>query len=302
MKAIKNIWKHQGYYLQQLYCRCQMRKKLLGTSALMLAIPFCAACGAVGEIRETDAQQMPTERQEVEATDIPETEEITENNDDRLTYGRVLWDVYQMGILPNGFELEYRGMEAAENNSFAVMDVDGDQKEELILIWIDACMAGMAGYVFGCRDGEVYEELVEFPDMTFFDNGRVTAGWSHNQGVAGDFWPYNIYSYDVEKDVFLAAGSVDAWDRDYSEINGYGEPFPDDIDADGDGMLYYLYPADWKWDGKIPLTDGGEYDKLRQEFFGGAEEIQVSFQKLTEENIAALGYQKPERKTEEPEG
>lgn len=232
-----------------------------------------------------------------------EEEFFLENEDARFAYGKVLWDAYQQGVLPDGGGLDYVCMEAAEENYFSIMDIDGDGKEELLLFWVNASMAGNVGYVFGYDGGTVHLELTEFPIMTFYDNGAVKADWSHNQGLAGDFWPYNVYLYDAEKDVYQFVGAVDAWDKSLREDNEQGVMFPEDIDADGDGILYYLLPTDWDWsDRQNFLADGSEYEKWRDNYFGDAKEIPIQTKELTEENIAALGCPKPEIEITEPAG
>lgn len=229
--------------------------------------------------------------------------EVEQETSQHLAYGKVLWDAYQRGILPDGSPLDYIGMEAAENNRFAIIDIDGDGQEELLLCWDYASMAGSVEFVFGYNDGEIHTELQKFPRLTFYDNGIVEGGWSHNQGLAGEFWPYDIFRYDAERDVYQSYGSIDAWDRSVLDVNYKGEPFPENIDIDGDGIVYYFFPADW--DGhveEIPLIDGAEYEEWRNDYLNGAEEISIDFQQLTEENIAALGYPKPDIQLPQPVG
>ncbi|MDE6641877.1 MAG: hypothetical protein K2K63_15290 [Acetatifactor sp.] len=221
----------------------------------------------------------------------------------RQAFGKVLWDIYQQGILPNGSTLDYTDMESAANNSFAVIDIDNDGQDELLLMWESASMAGMTEIIFGYEGGAVYMELAEFPSQTYYDNGIVEVAWSHNQGLAGTFWPFNVYCYDAKNDIYQSYGGVDAWDKNVAEENYKGVPFPADIDVDGDGIVYYIFPADWNGQYEdIPLVDGAEYEKWRNAYIAGAEKIEISLQKLTEENIAALGYPKPDISLPQPVG
>ncbi|WP_310604147.1 M56 family metallopeptidase [Anaerosporobacter sp.] len=217
-----------------------------------------------------------------------------EEKTQQLAFGKVLWDVYQRGILPDGSLLEYGGMEFAANNNFSIVDVDGDGKEELVLFWENASMAGTVAYVFGYNDGMVHVELTEFPILTFYDNGIVEAAWSHNQNLAGRFWPYKAYRYDAKTDVYQSLGGVDAWDKNVREENEKGDHFPTYIDADGDGLVYYILPANWNGQYDMSLVDGADYESWRNAYMEGAKEITISRQMLTEENIAALGYPKPD--------
>ncbi|MCM1058044.1 MAG: hypothetical protein NC517_10620 [Firmicutes bacterium] len=277
---------------------CGLEQETPGGSDSMGADSGSAALAGV----ETPGKFVDSAAQK-EAQDTALGEADPGSEEQRLAFGKVLWDVYQQGILPDGGILDYSSMEDAENNSFAVMDIDNDGQEELLLFWDHACMAGMIECVFGYADGAVYSELTEFPGQIFYDNGVVEAGWSHNQGLAGDFWPYDLYRYDAESDTYQSLGGVDAWDRRMAEENSEGVLFPTDIDADGDGVVYYILPADWNGQYEdIPLVDGAEYESWRSAYIGGAEQIQIPYQSLTEENIAALGYPKPDIVLTEPAG
>ena len=132
------------------------------------------------------------------------------------SYGKILWDAYSQGLLPDGRPLDYRDEEETQKNSFAICDVDGDGKEELLLKWTAACVAGMGEFVYGCDGEECYLELNEFPEVRYYKNGSASADWSHNQGLAGRVWPQNYYRYDPERDVYESYGSMDA----YTSLSG----------------------------------------------------------------------------------
>lgn len=245
--------------------------------------------GCVSKTQEHAAAEQPVE--EIKSAEPSVTEE-----ERRLAFGKVLWDVYQKGVLPDGRPLDQSlGAEFVVDNEFALVDVDNDGEEELLLFWENACMAGMMGFVFG-YDGEmgIREELLEFPTLTFYDNGIVEVEASHNQGLAGAFWPYSAYRYDEKSGAYQLLGSVDAWDISVREENYEGEPFPTDIDVDGDGLVYYIFPADVTGGYDMSAVDGSSYEEWRNAYIDGAEEIDIPRQKMTEENIAALGCPKPD--------
>lgn len=239
---------------------------------------------------------------------------IDEEEARRLAYGEVLWSAYLEGVLPDGTELERPTLLGpAEGNEFALCDVDSDGEEELLLYWTNASMAGMQGLVFGWRDGAVYRELSEFPGLTFYDNGAVQADWSHNQGWAGRIWPYTVYRFEPETGTYAEVGAMDAWDRACTDEDHPGR-FPHEIDADGDGLIYYLLSGDWTLDthtdpdGSVYYTwavepvDGDAYELWRDAYFDIDSAIKVPFQELTEENIAALGAPRPDVTYPEPAG
>ena len=171
-------------------------------------------------------------------------------------------------------------------NKFAVYDVDHDGREELVFCYTATSMASMTAKIYDYDEasGELYEELSQFPMLTFYDNATIGAGISHNQGYAGEFWPYTFYTYDAANDSYRAEYFVDAWDKSLSEVNYNGEAFPDDADKDGDGIVYYLEAPDGSETGE-PL-DKDAFDQWISENVGKEENI--PFQDLTEDAISQI--------------
>lgn len=198
-------------------------------------------------------------------------------------YKAALESIYQGGILPDGTELELADINEKDQNEFAVYDVDQDGRDELIFYYTTTYMAGMTARIYDYDEASdsLHEELQEFPMLTFYDNATIGAAVSHNQGYAGDFWPYTFYTYDAESDTFKAEYFVDAWDKSISDVNYSGEAFPDDADKDGDGIVYYLDAPDSSEIGE-PM-DKDAYDAWFSENVGNV--VDVPFQKFTEENI-----------------
>lgn len=194
-------------------------------------------------------------------------------------YGRLLWDVYDRGLLPDGTQLA-RSSEP-EYSSFALADVDGDGSTELILRWQEGASADLLLVVYGWRDGSLYEQGRFFPQVHFYSNGALAADWSHNQGPsAEDFWPYDAYSYDETTDTWQRVGS-----------------------ADSDGQRYYLLPADWEGSYSADLlVDETDYLTWRKSWLQGGTELELTEQALTAETIADLGAPRPSQPTEESAG
>lgn len=210
-------------------------------------------------------------------------------------YAAVLRQVRDTQTLPDGTELEclWDGddidLVSLEMNDFALFDVDGDGREELVLNWVNAGIANMMELVYGydAASGAVREELREFPGVVFYDNGTAEAPWSHNQGNAGSsLWPYSVYQYSAETDSYAMTGAADAWDESYRETDA----FPKDVDADGDGVVYFLLSADanqWS-DGYGSPVDGPDYKNWRGFCFGESRALKLPWLPLTEENILKL--------------
>ena len=152
-------------------------------------------------------------------------------------------------------------------------------------------MAGQVEIVYGYDDasGELRCEVRECPGIVVYDNGTIECFWSHNQGLAGDFWPYNLYQYDAKSGKYVCVGSVDAWDKSLRDTDYEGVPFPDSTDADSNGMIYYLLPPDWGGQySAAKIVDDAGYLQWRNSYLEGADFLDLSFVTLTAQNIAQV--------------
>lgn len=214
-----------------------------------------------------------------------------ENAPAREAYAAALKTLLDTKVLPDGTDYSdgYIGSieqrEAMAENQFSVCDVDGDGWEELVLLYTTAGTAGARGFVFDWdRDtGALRAQLEEYPLLTFYETGAVQAGWSHNQGKGGDFWPYTLYVYDADTDGYREVGAVDAWDKALVP-----EGYPDAVDASGRGFVYYLYEdlaSQW---GTIDPVDESAYLAWAAAYLGDGRETPLPYAALTAENIQSL--------------
>lgn len=213
--------------------------------------------------------------------------------DSRKRFGEILWNAYLKGELPDGSKLDWTGSERAEGNHFAVTDIDGDGRMELLLFWTEASTAGHLCAIYDYHDGVLLEQGRFFPSLRFYDNAAIEEDWSHNQGWSGRFWPHYAYRYNPQSDLYEQVGFVEGWDKQV-----VSEGFPDDIDADGDGLVYDVRSADADWTigsryEPERMMDGPAYEEWRQSYLNGSQEVEIGLIPLTEENIAALGAPKP---------
>lgn len=107
-----------------------------------------------------------------------------EKGEEQQVFHKLLQDLYQESVLPDGTILEGCGPEHMAKNQFAIADMDGDGQEELLILWKSGSMAGMTGRIYGCDGETVYEELSAFPSIRIYDNGIVEEDFSHNQNLA----------------------------------------------------------------------------------------------------------------------
>lgn len=242
------------------------------------------------EITETGTQEFTEEAQQEENTSEENEEEQAEafaRAKKMHKYADILTAFYYKQE-PEGGQLEY--MESEETpNQYAIYDVDGDGREEVIISYTESSMAGMTAriYDYDADTNETILEIQEFPALTFYDNGAIKAEWSHNQGLGNDLWPYNLYSYDPETDSYVSRGSVDTWDKLFREEDYDGTSFPDELDTDGDGILYYL--NDGSSDGETVTVNQAEYDAWYQSVVEDASELEIPWKSFDLDEITSYG-------------
>ncbi len=272
---------------------------LIFSMALCMTIAACSSNRAVNTDDDSEnsfpsasatVSGTPTNKPADTTTDTPAGADkpVDKFDDIYNSYSDALENLIQNHILPDGADAAELLGDMAQNK-FALYDVDNDGKEELLLMYTNTYMAGQVGYVFAydAETKKLQTELNEFPFLTFYDNGIIKAGWSHNQGRAGEyFWPYSLYQYTPETDSYVLVGMVDAWDKNYPGTDDQNNPFPRDIDKSETGFVYYIM-EDGKYDTTHPV-DASEYNAWVNTYIGKASEIQIQYMDLTEENISQL--------------
>lgn len=273
-------------------------KRFLSTLLLLGLLASLAACGGTPPDGTPPGGAGTPEAGAPSAAPAGSPEESAPAGEEarRAAFAQILRTAHDRQLLPDGTELEGGSIEGVEGNLFALHDVDGDGAEELILLWQNAAMAGQAEVVYGYDGGtgRVRQELREFPGVIFYENGAAEAPWSHNQGWANEFWPYTLYRWQAEAGTYETMGSVDAWDS--ALVSG---GFPREVDADGDGIIYFLLTDNWNftahrdpsggaeyWYYEQPPVDGAAYLRWREGIVGDAEALELSFVPLTAESIA----------------
>ena len=248
------------------------------------------------QLSQPDESVVSSELTNSSSEPVTDSDTVIENTEDaqKLAFGKILWDAYLYGILPDGKTLEQTNNQfgiQGEENSFAICDVDNDGQDELLLYWTDASMAGTVGYIFGYRDHMVYNELSGYPSMRFYDNGIIELPSSHNQDpTPREFWPYGAYFYDAEEDIYRFLGMVTAWDKSITDTHYSDISFPESDDVDGNGIVYFLFTSKW-WDyDNAQILDYSEYQNWRQSYFGNSKPVNVTFKTLTADNIVSSVY------------
>lgn len=156
-----------------------------------------------------------------------------------------------------------------------------DGTEELIIALTTTYMADMREevYEYDPVTQKMRKELQEFPYVTYLDNGMIFSWWSHNQTYAEDFWPYNIYRYDRVSDEYLYMGCVTGWQKEFQP-----EGYPDDVDVSGTGTVYSITYGE-EYTGEY---DQLQYDQFYEEIIGMANELELQWHLITEEDLNIL--------------
>lgn len=239
---------------------------------------------------EPSAEEPAQEEPEELPADEPETPQPTQQDRAPMlaAYQAALETLLNEHRFPEDAESRTFFGDTPSGDQFAVFDVDGDGRDELILTYTDTTMAEMGAsiYDYDAEQDCLVQELAAFPMLTFYDNGVIQADWSHNQGLAGEFWPYTLYQYDKDADCYNPVGMVDAWDKAMFPEDFEGNPFPEDVDVSHSGYVYYIMEyANYNTDHPV---DEAEYQAWREGWLQGAGELTVPYQDLTEENISNL--------------
>lgn len=227
--------------------------------------------GDAQETEQTDEEWLA----EMEAYESQHAEEAAKR---REAYIKVLSDILDHYVWPDGSEVVFN--DDLSLNHYSIADIDGDEREELVIYLETEPMAWMKEviYDYDIETGELRTQLQEFPGIILYSNGVIRADSSHNQ-TDSDFWPFMLYCYDPEKDIYAPVGEVVAWDKEISP-NG----FPDDVDADGNGRVYAIsdgteYPQDF-------VLDDADYEAWYAGWLNeDATEIELLWNSLDKANL-----------------
>ena len=194
---------------------------------------------------------------------------------------------YWPNMEPNDVAIELFEPATFDDEQFALCDVDDDGQKELIVSITDTAMAGMCEAVYGydAATGGVRLEAQSFPGSEYY-TGLIKDIASHNQGYAGEvLWPYSLSTYDKATDSYVYQCYVDAWTKAISDTYFDGTKYPDDIDVNHDGYVYLITDKD----GNVTTLNKADYEAWETKTFAGLAAIDIPWQKMTAENVSAVG-------------
>lgn len=200
-------------------------------------------------------------------------------------YMEVLEQIRTEGQDPNGVEYSCEEPWNFENNCFAIADVDNDGKQELLFNFNESFMADMREvvYAYDVETDILREELVNWVNTAYYSNGTVKVDLSHNHGRDPEgrgVWPYMVYTYDAGEDSYQLQYIVDSWDGQAHEAD-----FPQELDVDGDQLLYYITTenGDTAGNNDVVILDWEEYSAWAEELMPEWCRIDVVYHRMEED-------------------
>lgn len=264
-----------------------MTQKIISVFLSMVLLANLAAC-AESSTQEPAATSSPPQVEAASPSPAPadpaDTPAGEKDDTDRLAaYRFALEQIAYEHIYPDGTDIGFDGESGfIEDNRFALCDVTGNGTAELIVQFTTGPMAANMETVYTWREGALTSILTAFPAVTYYTGGWVVELWSHGDYLTGDEWPYNLYQYDGGKYELVA--EVNMWSREADTVNYQGDPYPEDIDAEGAGIVYILTR-----NGVTATVSKSEYETWLDSLLGSESEMTIPYQPLAEGNIQALG-------------
>ncbi|MBP5749708.1 MAG: hypothetical protein J6X24_02860 [Firmicutes bacterium] len=229
--------------------------KIILVLLLALALVLCTACTKEEPAQEPQEGTETTDREDPDASGsgaaqpepAPEPDPYEAYNAKaEEAYRQLLQTYVVLGELP-GYDQDIPYSEYADGewtDMYAILDIDGDGKNELVLRIAQTIMASMQEniYAYDEATGEIVQELWAFPICTYLRDGQsIQSGWSHGTGAEGpDFWPFNVFFYNAETDTYELDGYCAQISLEAMKEMGWEDRFPAEYDKDGDGIIYEI--------------------------------------------------------------
>lgn len=284
-----------------------MKKRILAAASAALLVALLTAClpqtdndqDIIAHVTESSESVYQTEQMRLETTSDaatiaqpqPETTAAPVSQDDpvRSAFQRTLQTIHDKLYWPEvsyDAKIELSESGTIEDEQFAIVDVDGDGEEELLVSVSNTYVAGMCEIIYGYdpqTDG-VRIEAQNYVAVTHYP-GMLKVDASHNHGYAGEIlWPYVVMEYDEAEDAYKETFIVDAWCKAIADYDPYAEmPYPEDADTEHDGYVYLITE-----NGQKQILNRADYQKWETQVFAQKEPLKIPWQKITAANIGAL--------------
>lgn len=250
-----------------------------------VAIYFMSSGGESNKYKDSS-----TSAETSTSTETPISSNTMADDSDYPIFAEALWNLIMYNTLPDGnIANDLDGKIDGMWDKFAICDIDQDGATELLIKIESGSESGCGQYIYQVNSDHTGLELLYsfFTDAVYYDTGFIKEDWSHNQGLSENFWPYSIFQWEM--DGCREVAGVDAWEKMAWETDFSGNSFPDGVDIDGNGIVYFI-GGESGIDYDNPVDDA-EYNDFVKKYFSTGKEIYVPWQDITEENVeVATGY------------
>ncbi len=271
---------------------------IIGAGVVILLLVVTGIFLTVGRRVDTTAKNETVEEDTKILQEPVETEPTIEKatefenetviNTDYAFYAASLIELLNESILPNKRIVKYIDEPDNYPIQFSIYDINSDGEEELLI--------KIPGIAYDIENQLIYklnadhtgiEDLCTLSvDAIYYDTGFIKEPVWNGQSLSNDFRAYDIKLWDAGG--FLDAGRVEAWEKSYMPNDFSGNPFPDNVDSDNNGIVYFI-SGELGIDYEHPVDDA-ECKQYEEQFFNGTE-VSVPWFDLTEENIKKVtGY------------
>ncbi|MBQ8116643.1 MAG: hypothetical protein IJ147_01045 [Lachnospiraceae bacterium] len=201
-------------------------------------------------------------------------------------YQNALSDLLTNTTLPDGQKTKNPA------DYFTIQNVDGDETEELVLVWSTQSAFGNAYsiYKYDIDTDQFHVKWDKSTSVKLYNKGTILIPVPVNYGLSSTdtFYPYGIYQYNPDKNTFDFQAYVDAWQKSYLPSDYDGNPYPSNLDTENAGMVYCIsyckegddYVNDYNY-------SQSQYSAFCEENFG-TEITTENMTELSSENIRAI--------------
>lgn len=170
-------------------------------------------------------------------------------------YVDYMWDVIGAPVIQNGINQSGH----PEWNNYELLDINQDGVLELVVSIGNVSMADARSDVYTYDPGThkaVRMDMYLSPTVKFYESGVME---DDVYGVAAEIYKIllcDLYKYDPDTGSYVKDGSTYCWEKNGAPVDGDGNPFPDDIDKDGNGQVFMVETTDQSY----TVMDNADYE------------------------------------------
>ena len=226
------------------------------------------------------------------------TSTTKKNNTSEKTYEayrQALYEFVDTNVFPSG-KIAAGGIsdstdwgEMLNKPEFVICDVDGDNKDEMIINWCGGDLAAWGDYAFEYDEAqECFNPIFHTDSGTIYPNGIRIAYNLHSYygGEMAEIFKINDETKQWESIGYYEEILKDCWEQ-YTFLNDQDISYPEELDTNGEGRIYHIKCEEY--DGLYSVKD---FKKIEKKLTGGVEPIDTDRKELIKENIDVVIDQK----------